>query len=202
MIKLISDKKQSIVRQGKESRLNVTEFDRAYSGHEMPDASGLINMNGRVYDPALARFLSPDPFIQNPNSAQSYNRYSYCSNNPLKYTDPSGYRMSAYTESAWAVDQWCSRAFDVRNMLSVAGGGGYSGMNHGSDLGGHGDYYQYSSNGYFYKNATKTTFNNVYNNYIVQNSITYIGKTAENFIDVLNNLGQFSLSTSVMSHLI
>ena len=97
----------------------------------MPDASGLINMNGRVYDPALARFLSPDPFIQNPNSAQSYNHYSYCSNNPLKYTDPSGYRMSAYTESAWAVDQWCSRVFDVRNMLSVAGGGGNFGMQHG-----------------------------------------------------------------------
>ena len=196
MIKLVSDRKQSIVRQGKESRQNATEFDRAYTGHEMLDAFGLINMNGRVYDPALARFLSPDPFIQNPNSAQSYNRYSYCSNNPLKYTDPSGYRMSAYNESAWALDQWCSRVFDVRNMLSVAGGGGNFGMNHGSDLGGHGDYYQYSSNGYFYKNGTKTTFNNVYNNYIVQNSITYIGKTAENFIDVLNNLGQFSLSTS------
>ena len=131
MIKLISDKKQSIVRQGKESRLNVTEFDRPYSGHKMPDASGLINMNGRVYDPALASFLSPDPFIQNFNAAQSYNHYSYCSNNPLKYTDPSGYHMSAYTESAWAVDQWCSRAFDARNMLSVAGGGGYFGMNHG-----------------------------------------------------------------------
>ena len=48
-------------------------------------------MNGRVYDPTLGRFLSADPHIQSPYSTQSYNRYSYVSNNPLKYTDPSGY---------------------------------------------------------------------------------------------------------------
>ena len=52
---------------------------------------GLINMNGRVYDPYLQRFLSPDPFVQAPTNAQNYNRYSYVLNNPLMYTDPSGY---------------------------------------------------------------------------------------------------------------
>ena len=50
----------------------------------------IINMNGRLYDPVLGRFLSPDNFVQMPDNAQSYNRYSYCLNNPLKYTDPSG----------------------------------------------------------------------------------------------------------------
>ncbi|MGB4655801.1 MAG: hypothetical protein WBH98_10270, partial [Bacteroidales bacterium] len=29
-------------------------FDRGYTGHEMLDAFGLINMNGRVYDPLIA----------------------------------------------------------------------------------------------------------------------------------------------------
>ncbi len=48
-------------------------------------------MNGRVYDPQLGRFLSADPFVQLPANSQSYNRYSYALNNPLKYTDPSGY---------------------------------------------------------------------------------------------------------------
>ena len=38
-----------------------------------------------------ARMLSPDPFVQNASSTQNFNRYSYCMNNPLKYTDPSGY---------------------------------------------------------------------------------------------------------------
>jgi hypothetical protein len=48
-------------------------------------------MNGRVYDPVLGRFLSPDPYIQAPDFAQNFNRYSYVFNNPLKYVDPSGY---------------------------------------------------------------------------------------------------------------
>ena len=50
----------------------------------------LINMNGRLYDPLLGCFLSTDNFVQEPGSTQSFNRYSYCLNNPLKYNDPSG----------------------------------------------------------------------------------------------------------------
>lgn len=65
-------------------------FDRGYTGHEMLCSFGLINMNGRLYDPYLQRFLSPDPYIQAPGNAQNYNRYSYCLNNPLRYTDPTG----------------------------------------------------------------------------------------------------------------
>jgi RHS repeat-associated protein len=65
-------------------------FDRGYTGHEMMCAFGLINMNGRVYDPYLQRFLSPDKVVQAPGNAQNYNRYSYCLNNPLRYTDPTG----------------------------------------------------------------------------------------------------------------
>jgi len=63
-------------------------FDRGFTGHEHLPQFGLINMNGRVYDPFLARFLSPDPFVQAPNYTQNFNRYSYAFNNPLKYTDP------------------------------------------------------------------------------------------------------------------
>jgi len=63
---------------------------RGYTGHEMIDEFGLINMNGRIYDPQLCRFLAPDRFVQAPGNSQSFNRYSYCLNNPLKYTDPSG----------------------------------------------------------------------------------------------------------------
>jgi len=44
-----------------------------------------------VYDPVLGRFLSPDPMVQSPYDAQSWNRYSYVRNNPLRYTDPSGF---------------------------------------------------------------------------------------------------------------
>ncbi len=65
-------------------------FDRGFTGHEHLPQFGLINMNGRVYDPFLARFLSPDSFVQAPDYSQNFNRYSYAFNNPLKYTDPSG----------------------------------------------------------------------------------------------------------------
>ncbi len=65
-------------------------ISRGYTGHEMLPEFGIINMNGRLYDPLLGRFFSPDNYVQLPDFAQSYNRYSYCLNNPLKYTDPSG----------------------------------------------------------------------------------------------------------------
>ncbi|WP_314263167.1 RHS repeat-associated core domain-containing protein [Hoylesella nanceiensis] len=59
-------------------------------GHEMLNEFNLINMNGRVYDPVLGRFLSPDKYVQEGDNSQNYNSYSYCLNNPLKYVDPSG----------------------------------------------------------------------------------------------------------------
>ena len=64
---------------------------RGYTGHEMLDAFGLINMNGRMYDPVIGRVLSPDRYVQAPGYTQSYNRYSYCFNNPLRFTDPGGW---------------------------------------------------------------------------------------------------------------
>jgi len=64
---------------------------RAFTGHEqIAELSGLIHMNARVYDSDIGRFLSADTVIQDPHDSQSYNRYSYVRNNPLKYTDPTG----------------------------------------------------------------------------------------------------------------
>ncbi len=63
--------------------------DRGYTGHEMLLGVGLINMNARLYDPKLHRFLAPDSITDYSNT-QSLNGYNYCYNNPLKYTDESG----------------------------------------------------------------------------------------------------------------
>ncbi|MFH1005242.1 MAG: polymorphic toxin type 23 domain-containing protein [Bacteroidota bacterium] len=63
---------------------------RGFTGHEHHKEFGLINMNGRLYDPLVARMLSPDNFVQNADFTQTFNRYSYAGNNPLKYTDPDG----------------------------------------------------------------------------------------------------------------
>lgn len=83
-------------------RLGVSEVvelpgRRGFTGHEVLAPVGLVNMNGRVYDPAIGRFLSADVTVQFPTNLQSYNRYSYALNNPLKYTDPTGYVVARYT---------------------------------------------------------------------------------------------------------
>jgi RHS repeat-associated protein len=73
--------------------VNLNKFvylDRGYTGHEHLQGVGLIHMNGRLYDPKLKRFLSPDNYIQDPFSTQNFNRYGYVLNNPLMYVDPSG----------------------------------------------------------------------------------------------------------------
>ena len=66
---------------------------KGYTGHKELSDLGIIHMNGRIYDPTLGRFLQADPFIQAPMNSQNYNRYSYVLNNPLRYTDPSGYNF-------------------------------------------------------------------------------------------------------------
>jgi len=70
---------------------------RGFTGHEhiLGDWNGtseieIINMNGRIYDPRVGQFMQPDNNIQTPEDFIGYDRYAYCRNNPLKYTDPSG----------------------------------------------------------------------------------------------------------------
>lgn len=65
-------------------------FDRGFTGHEHIHGTGLVNMNGRLYDPLTSSMLSPDNHIQTPDFTQNFNRYAYCLNNPLSYTDPDG----------------------------------------------------------------------------------------------------------------
>jgi RHS repeat-associated protein len=72
-------------------KLQNFKTTRGFTGHEHADGLGIIHMNGRIYDPKLGRFLQADPFVQAPKNSQSLNRYSYVLNNPLSYTDPSGY---------------------------------------------------------------------------------------------------------------
>ncbi|CCO61730.1 putative Rhs family protein fused with Integrin alpha N-terminal domain [Vibrio nigripulchritudo] len=76
--------------------------NRGYTGHEEIEEVGLIHMNGRVYDQTLGRFVSADPIIQAPFVTNSFNRYAYVWNNPLKYIDPTGFEAD---EDIWA-DDW------------------------------------------------------------------------------------------------
>ncbi|RUO18180.1 hypothetical protein CWE08_11890 [Aliidiomarina iranensis] len=64
---------------------------KGYTGHEQVDHASVVQMGGRIYDAHIGRFLQADPFVQSPSNSQNFNRYSYVLNNPLSYTDPSGY---------------------------------------------------------------------------------------------------------------
>ncbi|MEM0909436.1 MAG: RHS repeat-associated core domain-containing protein, partial [Pseudomonadota bacterium] len=69
--------------------------EHGYTGHEELSHVGIIHMKGRIYDPNVGRFMQADPFIQAPTNTQNHNRYSYVLNNPMSYTDPSGYFRKA-----------------------------------------------------------------------------------------------------------
>ncbi len=164
-------------------------INRGYTGHEMLDGFGLINMNGRMYDPVIGRVLSPDKVVQAPGYTQSYNRYSYCMNNPLRYTDPSGWLALANFDNALfdISNAWAERVNNPESYLYTSGYDGYSG-------GGGGGYSYNSSGGFYTHNGEVTTWNDVYDNYIRPNSINYTGQMARNFVAIVNKMDGFSLS--------
>ena len=115
---------------------------RGYCGHEHLTGLGLINMNARLYDPLLGRFLSPDPRISMPFTSQAYNRYSYGYNNPLVCIDRDGENpfiiigiiIGAYVGGAVAnKNQWNPLKWNYSNpwtYIGIIGGGalgGYAG---------------------------------------------------------------------------
>ncbi len=62
-----------------------------FAGYELDPETGLYYCGARYYDASQGRFLTPDTIVQSPGDPQTLNRYSYCRNNPLLYTDPSGH---------------------------------------------------------------------------------------------------------------
>ncbi|MBU0505819.1 hypothetical protein KJ708_07505 [bacterium] len=67
------------------------DLDPSYTGQQYDQASGLYYYKSRYYNPRIARFIQADTIIPDAENLQSYNRYSYVENNPLKYTDPTGH---------------------------------------------------------------------------------------------------------------
>ncbi|MCG8425510.1 MAG: toxin glutamine deamidase domain-containing protein [Proteobacteria bacterium] len=76
----------------RETALDASAGNRGFTGHEHDQdlGLGLVNMRGRMYDPAIGRFLSIDPILHTPFATQGTNAYSYVYNNPLSFRDPSG----------------------------------------------------------------------------------------------------------------
>ena len=96
-IRLVTDASKAVQTRyyydawGKQTLVYGTSItNRGYIGEEHLNEFGLLNLNARLYNPALGRFLEMDPYVQTPDYTQSFNRYLYGMNNPLKYSDPNG----------------------------------------------------------------------------------------------------------------
>jgi len=130
--------------------------NRGFTGHEHMDLFGLINMNGRIYDPGLGRFLSPDPYVQMPQNAQNFNRYSYALNNPLVYTDPSGYKIQGSRQYNGAASYfWTQEVLgNMSNPFNTTSA--YS--------------YDYATNTYRNAAGRRVPYNEVKHNYVLPNA--------------------------------
>ena len=71
-------------------------YDPRFTGQEYDIETGLYFYKAQYYNPALGRFIQPDSIVPDPTDPQSYNRYAYVRNNPLKYTDPSGHEFEQF----------------------------------------------------------------------------------------------------------
>lgn len=80
-----------------QTRSGSVPTDQKFTGQRL-DSTGLYYYGARYYDADIGRFIGPDTIVPSPANPQSLNRYSYCLNNPLKYTDPSGHYV------AWVYD--------------------------------------------------------------------------------------------------
>ncbi len=100
--------------------------DRGFTGQKENMDLGLYYYNARYYVPYLNRFISADTIVPDPSNLQSFNRYAYALNNPVRYRDPSGhcvvlindYGESCYNESVNHFKQ--GTAFQNKYEVAIA----------------------------------------------------------------------------------
>ncbi len=100
--------------------------DRGYTDQEQLDNLSLVDLNGRVYDPTVGRFISADPI-------EGFNRYAYVDNSPLDYTDPSGFVCHNGNKTIT-----CQEMDGGSAGYQTGGGTGNAGPDAGGDPGGGG----------------------------------------------------------------
>ena len=85
-----------------------------FTGKERDSESGLDYFGARYFSGAQGRFTSPDPkmFPHDITDPQSWNKYGYTRNNPLRFTDPNG-------EDFWDYLVGAANAFGSDNALGA-----------------------------------------------------------------------------------
>lgn len=112
---ILTDRSGNLVQHYQYTTFGATSYENntsafpvsnRYTGQIADDETGLYYYNARYYDSQLGRFIQPDAQIQFSSNPQNLNRYNYCDNNPLNYTDPTGnflWILVAYI--AWQIVQ-------------------------------------------------------------------------------------------------
>lgn len=70
--------------------LDTTMETKGWIGEREDPEVGLVNLNARLYDPALGRFISPD-WWDPTQPGVGTNRYAYADNDPINASDPTGH---------------------------------------------------------------------------------------------------------------
>ena len=110
------------------------------------DSTGLYYYGARYYDPEIGRFITADTIIQSPYDPQTFNRYTYCRNNPLKYIDPTGHifwkivTMIVLAIIGYVLDKYAGAQVDTtgaRIDMPIGPGGGSPAQPSSSDSSGY-----------------------------------------------------------------
>jgi RHS repeat-associated protein len=77
---------------------------QGFTGYEKDGETGLNFAQARYYASMQGRFTSIDPLMASAKitSPQSWNRYAYVYNNPLRFIDPSGMRACTDASCSWS----------------------------------------------------------------------------------------------------
>ena len=120
------------------TKFNLTDIDNPYTygGYRYDNESGMYYLNARYYDSTTARFMSEDTYKGAINDPLSLNLYTYCHNEPVMYSDPSGNTNVTVSWGGFIIDIDSSELADYKSM----GWAVYSGNAYAPDM------YNYSNN--------------------------------------------------------
>ena len=115
---------------------NGFKNDVKFSGAVHDASSGLYYMNSRFYNPNTGRFLTQDTYSGNAYEPWTQHLYSYCSNNPVNFIDPTGHQRcismtdggggggnTSTSGSAESSNGYAPKKGFLDRVVQVAGGG-------------------------------------------------------------------------------
>jgi len=92
-----------------DAKTTTYENKHKFTGKELDESDNLYYYGARYYDPAMGRFISADPVDGDLTNPQSFNKYSYVLNNPLKYVDPTGKSAESILQWSWTTGGFASQ---------------------------------------------------------------------------------------------